>query len=235
MYCIWCAYCCHALALRSWLAALAAERGLDRSHLDANAAYVAQRTQYRRHRDRGPTVQSTRNAGGKVNGSGMLNGGSCGVGSEERSQLGFPSAGRPPYPHPIEGHQHAPMIPRRALIHLTRLAKTPQRIRSQYGHRVRHNRTQTRFSSSSSAPWGATAQQAQPPSAIAPLASITNELDKLSPRFDVSADAIEIIRSPSEFYATLKVCSASFFFPVYFTSPNNIHNVLRVHLPQHLA
>jgi len=37
-----------------------------------------------------------------------------------------------------------------------------------------------------------------------PLASITNELDKLSPRFDVSADSIEIIRTPSEFYETLK-------------------------------
>ncbi|KAK6391983.1 hypothetical protein LTR65_004107 [Meristemomyces frigidus] len=30
------------------------------------------------------------------------------------------------------------------------------------------------------------------------------ELDKLSPRFDVSADSIEIIRSPTEFYETLK-------------------------------
>ncbi|EMC96891.1 hypothetical protein BAUCODRAFT_574670 [Baudoinia panamericana UAMH 10762] len=41
-------------------------------------------------------------------------------------------------------------------------------------------------------------------SPASPLASITSELDKLTPRFDVSADDIEIIRSPTEFYETLK-------------------------------
>lgn len=41
-------------------------------------------------------------------------------------------------------------------------------------------------------------------SSAAPLASITSELDKLSPRFDISADNIEILRSPSDFYQTLK-------------------------------
>ncbi|KAK3673683.1 CDP-diacylglycerol--glycerol-3-phosphate 3-phosphatidyltransferase [Recurvomyces mirabilis] len=43
-----------------------------------------------------------------------------------------------------------------------------------------------------------------PPSPAASLASITGELDKLTPRFDVPADCIQIIQSPSEFYATLK-------------------------------
>jgi CDP-diacylglycerol--glycerol-3-phosphate 3-phosphatidyltransferase len=37
------------------------------------------------------------------------------------------------------------------------------------------------------------------------LAVITNELDKLTPRFDVSAESIEILRNPSEFYTALKV------------------------------
>jgi CDP-diacylglycerol--glycerol-3-phosphate 3-phosphatidyltransferase len=36
---------------------------------------------------------------------------------------------------------------------------------------------------------------------------ITGELDKLSPRFDVSADSIEVLKSPAEFYQTLKVRS----------------------------
>jgi len=37
------------------------------------------------------------------------------------------------------------------------------------------------------------------------LTSITNELDKLSPRFDISADSIEILRDPAQFYSILKV------------------------------
>lgn len=41
-------------------------------------------------------------------------------------------------------------------------------------------------------------------SSAAPIASITNELDKLSPRFDVPADSIEILKTPAEFYKTLK-------------------------------
>ncbi|KAF2484580.1 hypothetical protein BDY17DRAFT_279218 [Neohortaea acidophila] len=54
---------------------------------------------------------------------------------------------------------------------------------------------------SSAAP---TPPPAQPASALSPLASITSELDKLCPRFDVSADSIEILQSPSDFYSVLK-------------------------------
>ena len=43
-------------------------------------------------------------------------------------------------------------------------------------------------------------------SAVSPLAAITSDLDELTPRFDVSADSIEIIKSPTAFYETLKVC-----------------------------
>lgn len=64
-----------------------------------------------------------------------------------------------------------------------------------------YGRVQRRYSSGGpSAP----AAQTQSSSA-APIASITNELDRLSPRFDVPADAIEILRTPAEFYANLKV------------------------------
>ncbi|SMY27174.1 unnamed protein product [Zymoseptoria tritici ST99CH_1A5] len=42
------------------------------------------------------------------------------------------------------------------------------------------------------------------PSAASQIGLITGELDKLSPRFDVSADSIEILKSPAEFYQTLK-------------------------------
>ncbi|KAK3069802.1 CDP-diacylglycerol--glycerol-3-phosphate 3-phosphatidyltransferase [Teratosphaeriaceae sp. CCFEE 6253] len=41
-------------------------------------------------------------------------------------------------------------------------------------------------------------------SSASPLASINSELDKLTPRFDVSADSIEIIKSPVDFYEALK-------------------------------
>lgn len=70
---------------------------------------------------------------------------------------------------------------------------------SQYG------RVQRRYSSSAS---GTTASAAPMQSPAAPTASITSELDKLSPRFDVPADSIEILRTPKEFYATLKVRSS---------------------------
>lgn len=88
------------------------------------------------------------------------------------------------------------MITRRALTCLRtgRLTK-PCRSKRNYG------RIQRRLSSSTGAP---TATPSTPQSPAAALASITGELDKLSPRFDVSADSIEIIRSPSEFYETLK-------------------------------
>lgn len=41
------------------------------------------------------------------------------------------------------------------------------------------------------------------PAAI--LSSLTNELDKIAPRFEVDAERIQIIRSPADFYAELKV------------------------------
>lgn len=37
------------------------------------------------------------------------------------------------------------------------------------------------------------------------LASLTSELDRLSPRFEVQPQQIEILKTPAEFYETLKV------------------------------
>jgi CDP-diacylglycerol--glycerol-3-phosphate 3-phosphatidyltransferase len=53
------------------------------------------------------------------------------------------------------------------------------------------------------------------PSPVAPataskmsiLGSLTSELDKLAPRFEVDAERIQVIRGPAEFYLTLKVIS----------------------------
>lgn len=58
---------------------------------------------------------------------------------------------------------------------------------------------QQRFASTSSQPAAGPAS-----STASQIGLITSELDKLSPRFDVSAESIEILRSPAEFYETLK-------------------------------
>jgi CDP-diacylglycerol--glycerol-3-phosphate 3-phosphatidyltransferase len=37
------------------------------------------------------------------------------------------------------------------------------------------------------------------------LGAFTNELDKIAPRFDLEGSQIQILRSPADFYNTLKV------------------------------
>jgi hypothetical protein len=44
-----------------------------------------------------------------------------------------------------------------------------------------------------------------PPSSFSVLGSVTSELDKLSPRFEIQPSQIQILKSPNEFYETLKV------------------------------
>ncbi|KAI9791953.1 MAG: CDP-diacylglycerol--glycerol-3-phosphate 3-phosphatidyltransferase [Peltula sp. TS41687] len=44
----------------------------------------------------------------------------------------------------------------------------------------------------------------QSPSSLSALASLKDELDRSSPRFDLQASQIEILQSPTEFYETLK-------------------------------
>jgi CDP-diacylglycerol---glycerol-3-phosphate 3-phosphatidyltransferase len=38
------------------------------------------------------------------------------------------------------------------------------------------------------------------------LAAFTEELDKIAPRFDIRGDQVKVLRTPDEFYETLKVC-----------------------------
>jgi len=40
------------------------------------------------------------------------------------------------------------------------------------------------------------------------LATITTDLDKIAPRFEIQPDQIIIIQTPAEFYETLKVGSS---------------------------
>lgn len=61
----------------------------------------------------------------------------------------------------------------------------------------------TRRHSSSHAPSMASAT---PQSQASMLATISTDLDKIAPKFEVQPDQITIIQSPAEFYATLKVC-----------------------------
>lgn len=49
------------------------------------------------------------------------------------------------------------------------------------------------------------------PSPGAALGGLNTELDKLSPRFDITSSQIEILRSPSDFYETLKASSTTAF------------------------
>lgn len=44
------------------------------------------------------------------------------------------------------------------------------------------------------------------PSPVAALGGLSSELEKLSPRFDIDASQIHIIKDPSDFYETLKAC-----------------------------
>jgi CDP-diacylglycerol--glycerol-3-phosphate 3-phosphatidyltransferase len=44
-----------------------------------------------------------------------------------------------------------------------------------------------------------------PQSQASMLATITTDLDKIAPRFEVQPDQITIIQTPAEFYETLKV------------------------------
>lgn len=46
-----------------------------------------------------------------------------------------------------------------------------------------------------------------PQSQASMLATVTTDLDKIAPRFEVQPDQITIIQTPAEFYETLKVGS----------------------------
>lgn len=60
-----------------------------------------------------------------------------------------------------------------------------------------------RFSSS------AAATPSPPPSQTAMLATFTNDFDRIAPRFEVNGSQIQVLRSPAEFYESLKVYLAA--------------------------
>lgn len=43
-------------------------------------------------------------------------------------------------------------------------------------------------------------------SGLAIFAPLTNDLDKICPRFEIDGEDIDVLRGPVEFYETLKVC-----------------------------
>lgn len=42
------------------------------------------------------------------------------------------------------------------------------------------------------------------------LGGITNELDRIAPRFEIKGSQVDILDSPGAFYETLKVCTLLF-------------------------
>jgi hypothetical protein len=59
------------------------------------------------------------------------------------------------------------------------------------------------FSSSSASSASSSSSVAKSPFSV--FGGLTNELDKLSPRIEVQPDQIEILKSPEQFYESLKV------------------------------
>lgn len=62
-------------------------------------------------------------------------------------------------------------------------------------------RPSRRFSTSSSSPVSSSAPQSQ----ASMLATITTDLDKIAPKFEIQPDQIDVLKTPVEFFETLKV------------------------------
>lgn len=67
---------------------------------------------------------------------------------------------------------------------------------------IRGFRVARRYSSSSTAN---AAPGSSPQSQASMLATITSDLDRIAPRFEVESEQIQILKTPEEFYETLKV------------------------------
>jgi hypothetical protein len=69
-----------------------------------------------------------------------------------------------------------------------------------------------------------------PQSQASMLATITTDLDNIAPRFEIQPEQITIIKTPADFYETLKVgfeskCQA--LFPFFFSSfPDSLISVI---------
>jgi CDP-diacylglycerol--glycerol-3-phosphate 3-phosphatidyltransferase len=65
-------------------------------------------------------------------------------------------------------------------------------------------RTARRYSTANAPSMASSTPQSQ----AAMLATITTDLDKIAPRFDIQPEQITIIKTPTDFYETLKVGSS---------------------------
>lgn len=92
------------------------------------------------------------------------------------------------------------MFARNALRLTTRARPPVARSRNALGHRLSQPQCR-RFSASSSATAPSPAAQGTGVGALAPFVS---ELDNLAPAFDIKGSDVSILRTPAEFYETLK-------------------------------
>lgn len=72
-------------------------------------------------------------------------------------------------------------------------------------------KTTRRYSTANAPPMASSTPQSQ----VSMLATITTDLDKIAPRFEIQPDQITIIQSPADFYETLKVGQLYSFFCCY--------------------
>jgi hypothetical protein len=81
-------------------------------------------------------------------------------------------------------------------------------------------RTTRRYSTSGAPPMASSTPQNQ----ASMLATITTDLDKIAPRFELQPDQITIIQTPTEFYETLKVgaipWTSAFLCSLYLVIPS---------------
>lgn len=77
---------------------------------------------------------------------------------------------------------------------------------------ARSFRAARRYSTSSSSSSSTAMASSAPQSQAAMLATITSDLDRIAPRFEMFPEQIEIIQTPAEFYQTLKVGRPFIFF-----------------------
>jgi hypothetical protein len=65
----------------------------------------------------------------------------------------------------------------------------------------RHSQVSRQYSTANAPSMSCSAPQSQ----ASMLATITTDLDKIAPRFEIQPEQIQILRTPTEFYETLKV------------------------------
>lgn len=120
----------------------------------------------------------------------------------ESSERACSNKHRPPRQEILQQLAASASTARKIMFARSAIRSSRSRIATPLRRPISLGRTARRYSTSSSA------APASPPatqSGAAMVASLTSELDRLSPRFEVQPTQIEILSDPSEFYETLKV------------------------------